>query len=209
MTINYGVDRVRFPAPVPSASRIRARFRVDEVTEVAAGQLRIAATIEREGGGDKPVCVAVLLVRSFISWSLQTWPGGRGLLPWPAGGGRPKGRAMRISRVFAVLAVVAAIAVPVALALRLRRRQCRRPGPWASPTAITFVADSGCPPYEYVVQSGVLPPGLSLSLERFPITGTPTTAGSFALLGRACGDKGCCGALQSRAARLRSGRSRS
>lgn len=67
MTINYGVDRVRFPAPVPSASRIRARFHVEEVTEVRGGsQLRIAATIEREDGGDKPVCVAALLVRIVL-----------------------------------------------------------------------------------------------------------------------------------------------
>jgi acyl dehydratase len=63
VTINYGVDRVRFPAPVPSGSRIRGRFRVDEVVDVAGGsQLRVGATIEREGG-EKPVCVAELLVR--------------------------------------------------------------------------------------------------------------------------------------------------
>ena len=63
MAINYGVDRVRFPSPVPSGSRIRARFRVDDVAAVAGGaQLRVAATVEREGG-EKPVCVADLLVR--------------------------------------------------------------------------------------------------------------------------------------------------
>jgi len=62
-TINYGVDRVRFPAPVPCGSRIRGRFRVQDVGEAAGGsQLRIVATIEREGG-EKPVCVAELLVR--------------------------------------------------------------------------------------------------------------------------------------------------
>jgi acyl dehydratase len=66
MAINYGVDRVRFPAPVPSGSRIRGRFRVDEVTQVRGGeQLRIAATIEREGG-ETPVCVADLLVRIVL-----------------------------------------------------------------------------------------------------------------------------------------------
>ena len=63
MAINYGVDRVRFPAPVPSGSRIRGRFRVAEVAEIAGGaQLRIAATVEREGG-EKPICVADLIVR--------------------------------------------------------------------------------------------------------------------------------------------------
>ncbi len=62
-TINYGVDRVRFPAPVPCGSRIRGRFWIEDVAEVAGGsQLRIVATIEREGG-EKPVCVAELLVR--------------------------------------------------------------------------------------------------------------------------------------------------
>lgn len=63
MSINYGVDRVRFPAPVPSGARIRGRFRIEDVAAVTGGnQLRIVATVEREGG-DKPVCVADLLVR--------------------------------------------------------------------------------------------------------------------------------------------------
>jgi acyl dehydratase len=63
MTINYGVDRVRFPAPVPSGSRVRGRFRVVDVAEVVGGtQLRIGATVESDGG-QKPVCVADLLVR--------------------------------------------------------------------------------------------------------------------------------------------------
>lgn len=63
VTLNYGLNRVRFPAPVPAGSRVRATFRVDEVEEVAGGaQARIAATVEREGG-DKPVCVAELVLR--------------------------------------------------------------------------------------------------------------------------------------------------
>jgi acyl dehydratase len=61
--VNYGVNRVRFPAPVPVGSRVRASFRVEEVEEVSGGeQARIAATIEREGG-EKPVCVAELVFR--------------------------------------------------------------------------------------------------------------------------------------------------
>lgn len=61
--INYGVNRVRFPSPVLSGSRIRGRFRVDSVEEVAGGeQTVLVATIEREGG-EKPVCVAELVVR--------------------------------------------------------------------------------------------------------------------------------------------------
>jgi acyl dehydratase len=63
VTINYGLNRVRFPAPVPSGSRIRGRFRVESVEQLAgASQATIAATVEREGG-DRPVCVAELLLR--------------------------------------------------------------------------------------------------------------------------------------------------
>ena len=63
MGINYGVNKVRFPAPVPSGSRIRARFTVQSVEEVTGGEQGVVlATVEREGG-DKPVCVAELVVR--------------------------------------------------------------------------------------------------------------------------------------------------
>jgi acyl dehydratase len=63
VAVNYGVNRVRFPAPVPAGSRVRARFRIEDVEPVAGGvQARIIATVEREGG-DKPVCVAGLLLR--------------------------------------------------------------------------------------------------------------------------------------------------
>jgi acyl dehydratase len=63
MAINYGVDRVRFPAPVPSGSRVRAHFKIQEVDDVPGGdQAKVAATVELEGG-EKPVCVAELLFR--------------------------------------------------------------------------------------------------------------------------------------------------
>ena len=63
VTINYGLNRVRFPAPVPSGSRIRGRFHVAAVDPVPGGrQATIEATVEREGG-DKPVCAAELLLR--------------------------------------------------------------------------------------------------------------------------------------------------
>ena len=63
MGINYGVNKVRFPAPVPSGSRIRATFTVQSVDEVPGGEQGvILATVEREGG-DKPVCVAELVTR--------------------------------------------------------------------------------------------------------------------------------------------------
>ena len=62
MLVNYGVDRVRFPAPGPSGARIRGRFRVASVEEIAAGERAvIEATIECEQAS-KPVCVAELVL---------------------------------------------------------------------------------------------------------------------------------------------------
>ena len=62
-TVNYGVNRVRFPAPVPVGSRLRASFRVAQMTALEAGfQAELVATVEREGG-EKPVCVAELVLR--------------------------------------------------------------------------------------------------------------------------------------------------
>jgi len=65
MGINYGVNRVRFPAPLPSGSRIRATFTVQSVEEVPGGdQAVVLAIIEREGS-EKPVCVAELVSRGM------------------------------------------------------------------------------------------------------------------------------------------------
>jgi acyl dehydratase len=65
MGINYGVNRVRFPAPLPSGSRIRATFTVQSVEEVQGGdQAVVLAIIEREGS-EKPVCVAELVSRGM------------------------------------------------------------------------------------------------------------------------------------------------
>ena len=57
--VNYGWNKVRFPAPVPSGSRIRATAEVVEVEEVGGGWWQIVTrfTVELEGG-EKPVCVA-------------------------------------------------------------------------------------------------------------------------------------------------------
>ena len=63
MGINYGVNKVRFPAPVPSGSRVRARFTVQSVEEVPGGEQGvIVAAVECEGV-EKPVCVAELVLR--------------------------------------------------------------------------------------------------------------------------------------------------
>jgi acyl dehydratase len=62
MVVNYGVDRVRFPAPVPSGSRVRGRFRVASVDAAGGGErATIEATVECERV-EKPVCVAELVV---------------------------------------------------------------------------------------------------------------------------------------------------
>lgn len=66
MAINYGLNKVRFPAPVPVNSRVRARVALQEVQTVEGGGVQITwqVTVEREGG-DKPVCVAESLSRSY------------------------------------------------------------------------------------------------------------------------------------------------
>jgi acyl dehydratase len=65
LAINYGVNRVRFIAPVPAGARIRARFSPAAVEETGGGvQVAWAITIEREGA-DKPCCVAEWLVRYY------------------------------------------------------------------------------------------------------------------------------------------------
>jgi acyl dehydratase len=57
MGLNYGVDKVRFPSPVPVDSRLRGRGEIVDVSEVPGGvQAVIRVTIEREGG-DKPAAV--------------------------------------------------------------------------------------------------------------------------------------------------------
>ena len=63
VTINYGLNRVRFPAPLPVGSRVRADVTCTAVDDVPGGlQATFTMTFEREGGG-KPVCVADLLLR--------------------------------------------------------------------------------------------------------------------------------------------------
>jgi acyl dehydratase len=63
--INYGYDRVRFPAPLPVGSKVRMRAALTKAEEVPGGmQLTVTQTFEREGG-DKPVCVADALARVF------------------------------------------------------------------------------------------------------------------------------------------------
>lgn len=61
--INYGLNKVRFPAPAPVGSRVRGHARLTEVTDIPGGvQMIIQITIEREGS-DRPVCVAESVTR--------------------------------------------------------------------------------------------------------------------------------------------------
>jgi acyl dehydratase len=65
MGVNYGLNKVRFPAPVPVGSRVRATTTLKDVEEVAGGlQNTISVVIEREGG-DKPVCIAEWVTRAY------------------------------------------------------------------------------------------------------------------------------------------------
>jgi acyl dehydratase len=58
MTINYGLNKVRFPSATPVGSRVRAGVELLSVTDTAHGaQVVMAVTVEREGS-DKPACVA-------------------------------------------------------------------------------------------------------------------------------------------------------
>lgn len=65
--INYGLDKVRFPAPVPVCSRIRLTAAVEKVEQVPAGyQVAIAATVECDAS-PKPACAARVLYRFLTS----------------------------------------------------------------------------------------------------------------------------------------------
>ena len=65
MGVNYGLNRVRFPAPVPSGSRLRGHFKLLVFEPLEGGaQLTLEVTMEREGSS-KPVCVAESLVRRY------------------------------------------------------------------------------------------------------------------------------------------------
>lgn len=65
MAVNYGLNRVRFPAPLPVGSRVRGVVELVSVEDVPGGvQATIRVTVEREGG-DKPVCVAESLARIY------------------------------------------------------------------------------------------------------------------------------------------------
>jgi acyl dehydratase len=67
MAVNYGLNKVRFPAPVRVGSRVRAGVEVASAEPVAGGGVQLVArvTVEAEGGG-KPVCVAESVSRYYF-----------------------------------------------------------------------------------------------------------------------------------------------
>jgi acyl dehydratase len=66
MSLNYGLNRVRFPSPVPVDSRLRARIKLLESETLPDGGMQIVwqVTVEREGS-DKPACVAESVSRRY------------------------------------------------------------------------------------------------------------------------------------------------
>jgi acyl dehydratase len=65
MSINYGLNKVRFPAPLPAGSRVRARCTLRQVEPVDGGvQATWSVLIERDGS-DKPCCAAEWVVRYY------------------------------------------------------------------------------------------------------------------------------------------------
>ena len=63
--LNYGLNKVRFPAPLPVGSRVRMKARLANLEDVPGGaQMTLELTFEREDG-DKPVCVSEALARFY------------------------------------------------------------------------------------------------------------------------------------------------
>jgi len=65
MGVNYGLNRMRFTAPVPAGSRVRGRFTLNKLEEIAGGlQMTWAVTVECEGS-DKPCLIAEWVTRRY------------------------------------------------------------------------------------------------------------------------------------------------
>jgi acyl dehydratase len=66
MSVNYGLNRVRFPAPVPVGSRLRAHFKLLAYEAIEGGvQVVTEVSVEREGHA-KPVCIAEAVARHYL-----------------------------------------------------------------------------------------------------------------------------------------------
>ena len=65
LIVNYGLNRVRFPAPVPSQSKIRARFTLQSLKDVADAREAVFAVAVEVQGQAKPACVAEWIIRLY------------------------------------------------------------------------------------------------------------------------------------------------
>jgi acyl dehydratase len=66
VAVNYGLNKVRFPAPVPVGRRIRLRGSVADVTEVTGNGVELVVDLAMEvEGSDKPACVAQAVYRHY------------------------------------------------------------------------------------------------------------------------------------------------
>jgi acyl dehydratase len=65
MTVNYGLNRVRFPSPVPAGSRIRGRFTLQSLTQVGEAQQAVFSVVVEGQTQGKPCCVAEWVLRYY------------------------------------------------------------------------------------------------------------------------------------------------
>jgi acyl dehydratase len=63
--VNYGLERVRFPAPLPVGARVRMRARVESVEVLESGARMVISQVFEREGSEKPVCVAEWVSRVF------------------------------------------------------------------------------------------------------------------------------------------------
>lgn len=65
MVLNYGLNKVRFPAPLPVGSRVRGRLSLQAVEDIDGGSQLVWDVVLECEGGSKPVCVAEFLMRRY------------------------------------------------------------------------------------------------------------------------------------------------
>ena len=65
MSVNYGLNRVRFPAAVRADSKIRARFTLQSLKEVSDSHEAVFSVVVEGQGASKPCCVAEWVVRYY------------------------------------------------------------------------------------------------------------------------------------------------
>lgn len=66
MALNYGLNRVRFPAPVPANAQIRARINLQSLEDIPGGVQTVLAVVVEVQGAEKPCCVAEWVTRRYV-----------------------------------------------------------------------------------------------------------------------------------------------